>query len=290
MSEIKFKKQDEREVLTVKENAGVTYLSFPSLEETGLVSHAFSTRLGGVSKGDYATMNFSFTRGDDPDDVLENYARMARALDVKREKMLLTSQTHTVNVRQVTENDAGKGVVRDRDYTDIDGLITDVPGITLVTFFADCVPLYFLDPVHHAIGLSHSGWRGTVKGMGRVTAEAMKKAFGSRPEDLIACVGPSICSSCYEVGPEVAQEFEHAFDKKYHSSILEKKADGKYQLDLWKANQIVLEEAGLKREHISVTNICTHCNPELLFSHRRSAERRGNLCAFLCLKEDPVHK
>ena len=235
-------------------------------------------------------MNFSFTRGDNRDDVLENYARMAQALNVEREKMVLTYQTHTVNIRQVTENDAGKGVVRERDYTDIDGLITDVPGITLVTFFADCVPLYFLDPVHRAIGLSHSGWRGTVKGMGRVTAEAMKKVFGSRPEDLIACVGPSICSSCYEVGPEVAQEFEHAFDKKYHSSILEKKADGKYQLDLWKANQIVLEEAGLKREHISVTNICTHCNPELLFSHRRSAERRGNLCAFLCLKEEPVHK
>lgn len=288
MSKIKFKKQDEREVLAVKESAGVTYLSFPALEKTGLVSHAFSTRLGGVSKGDYATMNFSFTRGDNRDDVLENYARMARALDVKREKMVLTYQTHTVNVRRVTEEDAGKGVIRERDYTDVDGLITDVPGITLVTFFADCVPLYFLDPVHRAIGLSHSGWRGTVKGMGRVTAEAMKEAFGSRPEDLIACIGPSICASCYEVGPEVAEEFENAFSVRYHASILEKKADGKYQLDLWKANQIVLEEAGLKKENISVTNICTHCNPELLFSHRRSAERRGNLCAFLCLKEESV--
>ena len=168
MSEIKFKKRDERDVLAVKESAGVTYLSFPALENTGLVSHAFSTRLGGVSKGDYATMNFSFTRGDNRDDVLENYARMARALGVEREKMVLTYQTHTVNVRQVTEEDAGKGVVRERDYTDVDGLITDIPGITLVTFFADCVPLYFLDPVHRAIGLSHSGWRGTVKGMGRV--------------------------------------------------------------------------------------------------------------------------
>ena len=274
MSEIKFKKRDERDVLAVKESAGVT----------GLVSHAFSTRLGGVSKGDYATMNFSFTRGDNRDDVLENYARMARALGVEREKMVLTYQTHTVNVRQVTEEDAGKGVVRERDYTDVDGLITDIPGITLVTFFADCVPLYFLDPVHRAIGLSHSGWRGTVKGMGRVTAEAMRDAFGSRPEDLIACIGPSICADCYEVGPEVAEEFAQAFSQTCHSSILEKKPDGKYQLDLWRANQIVLEEAGLKPENTSVTNICTHCNPDLLFSHRRSAERRGNLCAFLCLK------
>ena len=131
-------------------------------------------------------MNFSFTRGDDRDDVLENYRRMAAALGVDRERMVLTWQTHTTNVRRVTEEDEGKGIVRDRDYRDVDGLITDIPGITLVTFFADCVPLYFLDPVHKAIGLSHSGWRGTVKRMGQVTVDAMKEAFGTRPEDIIA--------------------------------------------------------------------------------------------------------
>lgn len=286
MKEVHFHKKDERDVLRVREEAGVTFLSFPSLEETGLVSHAFSTRLGGVSKGDYSTMNFSFTRGDRREDVLENYSRMAKALGVDREKMVLTYQTHTTNVRRVTLKDAGKGVVRERDYKDVDGLITDVPGITLVTFFADCVPLYFLDPVRRCIGLSHSGWRGTVKRMGKVTAEAMGEAFGSRPEDLIACVGPSICADCYEVGAEVAEEFQGAFDEKWHSLLLDKKENGKYQLNLWEANRIVLEEAGLKPENISVTNICTHCNPELLFSHRRSAERRGNLCAFLCLKKE----
>ena len=213
-------KKTEETVLTVKENRGVTYLSFPILEDTGLVSHAFSTRLGGVSKGDFATMNFSFTRGDDRDDVLENYRRMAAALGVDRERMVLTWQTHTTNVRRVTEEDEGKGIVRDRDYRDVDGLITDIPGITLVTFFADCVPLYFLDPVHKAIGLSHSGWRGTVKRMGQVTVDAMKEAFGTRPEDIIACIGPSICGDCYEVGEEVADEFADAFHEKYHDVIL----------------------------------------------------------------------
>ena len=278
-------KKTEETVLTVKENRGVTYLSFPILEDTGLVSHAFSTRLGGVSKGDFATMNFSFTRGDDRDDVLENYRRMAAALGVDRERMVLTWQTHTTNVRRVTEEDEGKGIVRDRDYRDVDGLITDIPGITLVTFFADCVPLYFLDPVHKAIGLSHSGWRGTVKRMGQVTVDAMKEAFGTRPEDIIACIGPSICGDCYEVGEEVADEFADAFHEKYHDVILLKKQNGKYQLDLWKANEIVLKEAGIKGDYLAVTNICTYCNPQLLFSHRRSAERRGNLCAFLSLKE-----
>ena len=270
-------KKTEETVLTVKENRGVTYLSFPILEDTGLVSHAFSTRLGGVSKGDFATMNFSFTRGDDRDDVLENYRRMAAALGVDRERMVLTWQTHTTNVRRVTEEDEGKGIVRDRDYRDVDGLITDIPGITLVTFFADCVPLYFLDPVHKAIGLSHSGWRGTVKRMGQVTVDAMKEAFGTRPEDIIACIGPSICGDCYEVGEEVADEFADAFHEKYHDVILLKKQNGKYQLDLWKANEIVLKEAGIKGDNLAVTNICTYCNPQLLFSHRRTAERRGNI-------------
>ena len=261
------------------------YLYFPALEETGCVVNGFSTRLGGVSRGDWATMNFSFTRGDDPEAVRENYRRMAAALGVDVNRMVLSHQTHTTNVRRVTEEDAGKGVVRERDYTDVDGLITNVPGITLVTFYADCVPLYFVDPVRRAIGLSHSGWRGTVNRMGRVTVEAMGKAFGSDPKDIVACIGPSICRDCYEVGPEVAEAFENAFEPAKHSEILEEKPDGKFLLDLWRANAIVMEEAGILPERIHVTDICTHCNPELLYSHRRTGERRGNLCAFLSLKK-----
>ena len=276
-----------RECETVKEKHanGVPYLYFPALEETGCVVNGFSTRLGGVSRGDWATMNFSFTRGDDPEAVRENYRRMAAALGVDVNRMVLSHQTHTTNVRRVTEEDAGKGVVRERDYTDVDGLITNVPGITLVTFYADCVPLYFVDPVRRAIGLSHSGWRGTVNRMGRVTVEAMGKAFGSDPKDIVACIGPSICRDCYEVGPEVAEAFENVFEPAKHSEILEEKPDGKFLLDLWRANAIVMEEAGILPERIHMTDICTHCNPELLYSHRRTGERRGNLCAFLSLKK-----
>lgn len=134
--------------------------------------------MGGVSEGCYASMNLSFTKGDDPEKVRENYRRMADMLGMDMERMTLSFQTHTTNVRLVTEEDAGKGIVKERDYTDVDGLITNIPGITLVTFYADCVPLYFVDPVHHAIGLSHSGWRGTVHRMGRVTLKTMKEAFG----------------------------------------------------------------------------------------------------------------
>ena len=159
--------------IEIREKNGVTYLAFPALDATGLVSHAFSTRHGGVSEGVFSTMNFSFTRNDDPEHVLENYRRMAAVLGIDVEKMVLSYQTHTTNVRKVTEEDAGKGIVKERKYQDVDGLITNIPGITLVTFYADCVPLYFVDPVHKAIGLSHSGWRGTVHRMGKATLEAM---------------------------------------------------------------------------------------------------------------------
>ena len=210
---------------------------------------------------------------------------MAKALEVDMERMVLAYQTHTTNVRRVTKEDGGKGILRERDYRDVDGLITDAPGITLVTFFADCVPLYFLDPVHRAIGLSHSGWRGTVRRMGRATLEAMGEAFGTRPKDVLACVGPSICRDCFEVGREVAEEFQKEFSRKYWDELFYEKENGKFQLDLWRSNEIILQEAGVLPEHIQVTDICTRCNPQYLFSHRFAGEERGNLAAFLCLKE-----
>ncbi|WP_349666963.1 peptidoglycan editing factor PgeF [Lacrimispora sp.] len=267
------------------ESDPVPYLSFPMLEKTRMVIQGFSTKLGGVSEGKFATLNFTFTRGDNPDHVMENYRRMAAALGVDEKRMVLSYQTHTTNVRLVTEEDAGKGIVKERDYKDIDGLITNVPGITLVTFFADCVPLYFLDPVHKAIGLSHSGWRGTVSRMGAVTIDKMKEAYGTRAEDLLVCIGPSICGDCYEVGEEVALEFKKAFAKENWNQILREKGNGKFMLDLWKANEILLKEAGVKPEHIQTTDICTHCNSDYLFSHRTCGNERGNLAAFLSLKE-----
>ncbi len=276
--------RENEPVMQLQKAGGVPFFSFPSLAESGLVAHGFSTRLGGASRGDFATMNFSFTRGDRPEDVRENFRRMAGALEVSPERMVLSWQTHTTNVRRVTEADAGKGIFCDRDYRDVDGLITDVPGLTLVTLYADCIPLFFLDPVRRAIGLSHSGWRGTVSRMGAATIRAMKEAFGSRPEDLIACIGPGICGECYEVGPEVAQAFQAAFQEKDHAHILRPGTGGKWYLNLHQANRIILEESGIRPQHLSVADLCTCCNPDLFFSHRKHGERRGNLGAFLCLR------
>lgn len=284
MKEINWKRTSEQPVLKCCEKDGVVWLSNPMLSEISGVRHGFSTRLGGVSEGHLSSMNLSFSRGDQEENVRENFRRIAAAIGFSAEELVFSDQTHTANVRVVTDADRGKGYAVPRDYKDVDGLITNVPGLVLATFYADCVPLYFVDPVHRAIGLSHSGWRGTVQKIGKVTVERMAEEYGSRPEDIYAAVGPSICQECYEVSRDVIEEFQKAFDTKWHSELFYEKADGKYQLNLWKANEAVFLEAGIMPEHISVTDICTCCNSELLFSHRASRGMRGNLAAFLELK------
>ncbi len=258
-------------------------LKYPLLEQTGIVEHCFTTRIGGVSKGIYESLNLSFTRGDEDAAVRENFRRLAGAMKTDVSKFVFTDQTHTTNVCRVTAEDAGKGIVKERDYTDIDGLITNEPGLVLSTFYADCVPLYFVDPVHRAIGMSHSGWKGTVGKMGAATITAMKREFGTEAKDLVCAIGPSICQDCYEVSEDVADAFKEAFSGHADEILLDKK-NGKYQLDLWRTNEIVLTEAGVLKENIAVTNICTCCNPDLLFSHRASHGKRGNLGAFIYLR------
>ena len=169
------------------------YLYYPILAETGLVKHCFTTRLGGVSKGMFESLNLSFSRGDDRKAVEENFRRVALTLGTEYGNFVFTDQTHTPNVRRVGREDAGKGLTRERGYSDVDGLVTNEPGLVLSTFYADCVPLYFLDPKHRAIGLSHSGWRGTAGRMGAKTLSAMRQEFHTSPEDVLCAIGPSIC-------------------------------------------------------------------------------------------------
>lgn len=276
--------KNKEKIFNENEKNGVYYLTYPLFEQTEMVTHAFSTRLGGVSKGVCSTMNLSFSRGDKEEDVRENFRRMADVLGVKEKDFVFSKQTHTANVRVVTEKDRGKGLVKPLDYDDVDGLVTNISGICLSTFYADCVPLFFVDPVKKAIGLSHSGWRGTVEKIGKKTVEKMQEKYGSNPKDILAAIGPSICQDCYEVSEDVIDEFKRAFAKKDWTNLFYQKANGKYQLNLWKANEYVFLEAGIEREHMAVTNICTCCNSELLFSHRASCGKRGNLAAFLAIQ------
>lgn len=278
-----FKQKDSSQVFVLEDSSpdgGIPLLKFRLLEQLGMIRHGITTRAGGVSQGMFSTLNLSYTRGDDKFAVDENYHRTAISLHAEVGDFVLTDQTHTVHIRKVTRQDCGKGILTERNYKDIDGLITNEPGIVLAAFFADCVPLLFADPVHEAIGVSHSGWRGTVMRMGLKTVHAMQEAYGSRPEELVCAIGPSICQSCYEVGKDVAERFMEEFPGA-GEELCAPGAEGKFQLNLWKANELVLEEAGILKEHLAVTNICTCCNPKLLFSHRASHGKRGNFGAFI---------
>lgn len=278
------------------------YLVFPKLSEENTIQHVFTTRFGGVSSAEFATLNFSFVRGDDADCVLENYRRVGEVFGVKTSDFVTTDQTHTTNIRLVTKADAGKGVTTNRDYTDTDGLITGEKGVVLSCFFADCVPLYFVDKVKNVIGLAHSGWRGTVNGMGACMIKRMQEEFGCHPMDIVAGIGPSICQACYEISEEVAKQFQEGFwseqsvmsycTEAYDAGmyptrdmLIPGREAGKYQLDLWLANLVVLRSAGIPLENIAVTDVCTCCNAPYLFSHRATEGKRGNLGAFLMLKE-----
>ena len=272
--------------MKVKQNkeGEVEYLTFPLLEQTGMVRHLFSTRVGGVSRGIYSTMNLSYTRGDEKEAVDENFRRIAKVLQCNMDDIVCSDQTHTTNLMVVSRKDGGKGILTPRDYTDIDGLLTDEPGLVLATFYADCIPLYFVDTKKRAIALAHSGWRGTVARMGRCVTEKMKEVYGTDPADIVAAIGPSICQSCYEVSEDVADAFAKEFRGiGQKDEILTDKGGGKFQLDLWRANEIVLTEAGIPDKQIQVTDICTCHNSEYLFSHRASQGKRGNLGAFLGL-------
>lgn len=280
-----FQYKNDKNILTLTEQAGVPFLEFEGLKSCKNIVHGFSTRMGGVSKGIYESMNLSYARGDEEAAVTENFKRFAQALGVEAGNYVFSDQTHTTNIRVVTEKDKGKGFVHPQDYHDVDGLITNVPGLVLSTFYADCVPLFFVDPVKSAIGLSHSGWRGTVGKIGEKTIQKMQQEYGCEPKDILVGIAPSICRDCYEVSEDVAEEFRKIFPLEEHKAIMDEKGNGKYQLDLWECNRRILRNSGIKEEHLFVTNICTCCNSKLLFSHRASQGKRGNLGAFLMLRQ-----
>lgn len=275
-----------REEICRLEWAGeVPLLRFTPFDGFSFVNMAFSTRFGGVSQGCLGEMNLGFSRGDSQDVVAENFRIFCRAMGVDSEKLVLSDQVHHTRVKRVTGEDACGKEIR-KKLQGIDGLCTHVPGLCLATSYADCVPLLFVDSERRAIASSHAGWRGTAAKMGARTVEEMGVCFGSRPEDLVAVIGPSICRDCYEVDGEVISAFEKSYGEEEMAEIAYPgERPGKYQLDLWAANFLALKEAGIPPERIHVSGICTCCHPMFFYSHRASQGNRGNLNAFLALRE-----
>ncbi len=274
---------DDKETVLEKE-AKVPYLHFHSFDRQEWLQLTFSTRLGGVSKGYLSTLNLGWDRGEPRENVCENYRRYCASIGSKSEKLVLSDQVHETTVRYVDERDcAGTEIVK--KLKDVDGMITDIPGLVLATSYADCVPLFFCDPVKRIVASSHSGWKGTVAGIGAETIRKMHK-MGCQPEDIEVLIGASICQKCYEISEDVAKQFATAYEADEMEQILQKgrvtgEGEQKYQLDLWAANWFQLKRAGVQPEHIHLAGVCTCCNHELLFSHRASHGKRGNLNGFL---------
>jgi len=258
------------------------YVVFENLQDTGLVNHCFATRLGGVSKGVYESMNLSFTRGDNKQDILKNFHILSDALGFGYDSYVLTHQTHTTNIRHITEKERGMGVTKESDIRDTDGLVTNVKGINLVCFGADCVPLFFLDPVKEVIGVAHAGWRGTVEGIGQMMISEMQK-YGCAPKDILVAIGPSIGKCCFQVDDPVISAFREKLSFAAEIMEIDPAEEGKYKIDLWQTNAKILIGAGVQKEHIEITDLCTMCRTDLFYSHRMMGNQRGNMAGVLCL-------
>lgn len=276
-------KLPKTQALTAHADGALVYYTFPALETVRGVRHAFSTRLGGVSAPPFDSMNLSFTRGDDEAAVRENFRRFFAVIGAVPEQGVISAQTHTANVRAVGHADCGSGVTRPRTYTDVDGLMTDEAGVVLCTQYADCVPLLFADPVRRVVATAHSGWRGTVQRIGAVTVERMCAAYGCRPADIRAAVGPSIGPCCFEVDDPVIAAFSAMAE--WDDTCITPTRAGHGRIDLWEINRRILLAAGISPAHLTVTDLCTQCHPDLFWSHRVCGPTRGSLAACIMLAE-----
>ncbi len=263
----------------LEEKDGVVTLKCCKFDEFQGVHHGFSTRHGGVSTGVCASLSFAYNR--EPEEVVdENFRRFSAANHLPFESLVLTHQTHTAHVEVVDETFQHQG--RHRKLRETDGLVTATPELGLCCFTADCVPILLADPRQKVVAAVHSGWRGTV---GKIAAEAVKKmvALGAKAEDLYAAIGPSIGPCCFEVGPEVQAEFDKAFGKALPS--VSSSRPEHFMVDLWAANEQVLQQAGLAKNHIFTAKICTFCNNQDYFSHRYTNGARGSLVAMIGMEE-----
>ena len=281
--------ENKLHLLNTKEMAvsgtSVPFLYFKRLASYRFVKHGCSTRVGGVSEGCFASMNLGFGRGDADENVLTNYDRLCNVMGFTKEQVVLPDQVHDTVVRRATKADCGKGIIKPRDYECVDAQITNEPGVALAVFGADCVPVFFYDPVKKAIGTAHAGWRGTIGRIAEKTVQAMEKEFGSQAEHMEAYIGVSICKDCYTVGGEVAELFMKEYPEAT-TQTEEQKKGGTCQLDLWQVNRIILEQAGVKPENIVIGGVCTKCHSDVLYSHRVQGNDRGSLAGFLMLTEE----
>jgi len=253
-----------------RKRGDVEFFVFNNLENTGIIKHCFSTRKGGISTGYFSSLNLGYGRGDDDANVDENYRRICEAASLTQENIIMAKQRHGTNIYKIEEK---------REIPDnTDGLMTNKSGIVLATYYADCVPLLFCDPVKRVIANSHAGWRGSVQNMAAKTVKEMSVHYGCDPKDILAGIGPCISGANFEVDEDVAVQFEKEFSE---CVFPVNDRPGKFRINLQEACKLSLLRSFVPEENIEITNCCTYSDEELFFSHRRNREERGSLAAFI---------
>jgi YfiH family protein len=261
---------------------GLRFYQAWNLHASGLVTHGFSARMGGVGSAPFDTLNLGYGTNDDPAAVTSNRRAFAEALQIDPARLVVPQQAHSGNVRRVDESDAGSGALSyAAGIPETDALITSVPNLPLALHFADCVCVFLLDPANGAIGAVHAGWRGTVQGVVTNTIDAMRKEFDTDPKLLLAAIGPAICRHCYDVDEDVAREFFGAYP--HDERVMKQSGSAKWRVDLKRANLILLESAGVEDANVALSDECTSCNREEFFSHRRDGGETGRMGGWMCL-------
>ncbi len=256
----------------------VPFLIFENMSGIPWLRHGFSTKLGGVSEGCYESMNLGQKRSDVPENVAENYCLITQAIGLEYEDLVVSNQVHETEVKLVTQADRGKGIFHTPEPCD--ALITRETKIALTTQYADCVPIFYADTKTRAIGLAHAGWKGTVKGIAGITVEHMVKHFGSKPEDILVGIAPSIKQCCFEVDEDVALAFTQTYP--WSAEFIVPK-ENKFNINLQAINAKILTDSGVPVQNIEISQYCTMCREDLFFSHRRDGNNRGAMAAFMGL-------
>ncbi|MEK8129737.1 peptidoglycan editing factor PgeF [Paenibacillus filicis] len=254
----------------------------------------FTTRIGGVSGAPFDSLNCGLHVPDDPKDVIANRRKLAEALAFSFESCTYAEQVHGKEIQVVTSRERGAGNdSRDTALQAKDGFVTNERGVLLHALFADCVPLYFYDPIRQAVGLAHAGWKGTALQIARSLLETMSAAYGTKARDVRAAIGPSIGVCCYEVDETVIRRMDRVIaelgpavpGEEGQIPYYHPQPDGKYKLNLQQVNRQIMCKAGILPSHIEISGLCTSCRTDLFYSHRKEGGRTGRMVAWIGLRE-----
>lgn len=258
---------------------GVPFLQSDGFNAAGGVAHGFSTRLGGVSEGMWASLNLGTGRGDDPDHVRENYRRFLTAIGARGNAIAACNQVHGAVVRNITSADVMSDPY-DKTAAEADGLMTAIPGVILTVYTADCIPVLLYDPKRRVAAALHAGWRGTAAGIVTVAVGQMVSVYGTDPADILAAVGPGIGPDSFETHEDVPNALTAAMATSV-LPFIRLKENGKFAVDLKAINAKRLELAGVLPAHIAVCADCTCSLEEKYWSHRRQGTQRGSMASMI---------